>query len=741
MTQEIIEKPMSAECTMKQYEAIPDTDFVENREYQLIDYPDNGANAEQMAYALTCKRLFPADTVVTFSGTTDTNYTNGHLYQIQVDTSGIKSWKDITLVSEQSIPIITGTQEKPINLYSDLEVGKYYFLQGYIRNTSSSNVLIYNNETAKMLVFKLDTTLVKAYNCYWFSSEITNKPVNTILLTNTSGDISNNSYQSLEIRQFNHSASRYQGPVTIFAPDVSGEDGQILKAIKGNKPYWVDPLTIATKQQTYYLTGLPTITTSPYAEHDQVVVNNQDVYALESVGGTLNWVKKYSVGGGDESIITLIGTQEKPILFSNMITGGIYVLKGYLKLTDNTTQNLDRPLLCQKIWDSKIVIWNAHRLITDETLAYLPGTMVILNITGDVYTSTTDLSAIGEFNGSIPNNIGKFVDFYAPTTSGIVGQILRSNGSGKEPIWIDNSAPFVLDITDLTTKISDANIIQLDENKVAYIRYTQTDSEQNQTAYLYKKDNTYREGNVKADGDYMTFSLDWHSSDSISLVSNYLKVYISEPFDQDWENPIEKGSIVQVTQKALLTPSGTPTNGQLPMVQDNKLTWANLPTSGQIKTITYDNTTLGDHIADILQYINVENGGTLLSIGFKTGTASVLANATKATITNGANPTVATSSEAVLKPATFYSFRSADINKTGNVTNLTLNGPNGLTGCSSTNIEITSDSSTETPTNTCVADGCGQNVNADGAVEIITFKGVNLLSIPLEHLVIDYFIV
>lgn len=115
MTQEIIEKPMSAECTMKQYEAIPDADFVENREYQLTDYPDNGANAEQMAYALTCKRLFPAGTVVTFSGTTDTNYTNGHLYQIEVDTSGTKSWKDITqtITTTQTISSTSTEEEIP----------------------------------------------------------------------------------------------------------------------------------------------------------------------------------------------------------------------------------------------------------------------------------------------------------------------------------------------------------------------------------------------------------------------------------------------------------------------------------------------------------------------------------------------------------------------------------------------------------------------------------------------------
>lgn len=115
MIQEIIEKPMSAECTMKQYEAIPDSDFVENREYQLTDYPDNGANAEQMAYALTCKRLFPAGTVVTFSGTTDNTYTNGHLYQIQVDTSGTKSWKDITqtITTTQTISSTSTAEEIP----------------------------------------------------------------------------------------------------------------------------------------------------------------------------------------------------------------------------------------------------------------------------------------------------------------------------------------------------------------------------------------------------------------------------------------------------------------------------------------------------------------------------------------------------------------------------------------------------------------------------------------------------
>lgn len=555
MTQEIIEKPMSAECTMKQYESIPDSDLVENREYQLTDYPDNGANAEQMAYALTCKRLFPAGTVVTFSGTTDNTYTNGHLYQIQVDTSGTKSWKDITPVSEQSIPVLTGTVEKPI-------------------------------------------------------------------------------------------------------------------------------------------------------------------------------------------------------LFSNMLTDDIYVLKGYLKLRDNTTQHLDRPFLCQKIWGDKIVIWNALIFFTSGTLQYMPGTMVILDINADVYTTFHNLSTISTLNGSVLTNTGtgKFADFYAPTDPGTTGQILKSNGGNNAPTWIDmptaeQTIPLITGTTDkpinLATDLEDGKWYLLTGYVHSFSSQTLhlTDSTESKEAFvLTQKDNYSRQCIFKG------FEME-------GTANGYVNCQCDSIVDIDTQTGnINSYNVTcgisrfngSMKNKAVTfyAPTSAGTNGQvLQSSGSGEPTWVNLPTSGQIKTVIYDNTTLGDHIADILQYVNVENGGTLLSIGFKTSTISAVTTATKTTITNEANPTVATSSEAVLKPATFYSFRSADINKTGNVTMLILNGPNGLTGCSSTNIEITNDSSTETPTNTCVADGCGQSINADGAVEIITFKGVNLLSIPLEHLVIDYFVV
>ena len=110
MTQEIIEKPMSAKCTMKQYEAIPDSDFVENREYQLTDYPDNGANAEQMAYALTCNRLFPEGS--SFICSDDGTYKKGVAYKIIINSDGTKGWEPLSASTEVEIDNTTITKNQ-----------------------------------------------------------------------------------------------------------------------------------------------------------------------------------------------------------------------------------------------------------------------------------------------------------------------------------------------------------------------------------------------------------------------------------------------------------------------------------------------------------------------------------------------------------------------------------------------------------------------------------------------------
>ena len=126
----------------------------------------------------------------------------------------------------------------------------------------------------------------------------------------------------------------------------------------------------------------------------------------------------------------------------------------------------------------------------------------------------------------------------------------------------------------LTAKISDDNLTKLQNNKVAYINYTQTDSYTTKI-YLYRKVSYY---NTSIDSiSYLRFVLMNNTNDDLSGVNEYLDVYLKTSLDG--ENPPEKGQIVQSSQKTLLTPSGTPTNGQVPVVKDNKLTWADMPTS------------------------------------------------------------------------------------------------------------------------------------------------------------------
>ena len=81
------------EKTMAQYEQL--SQIEQNVDYNIIDYPLGAITNEQMAYALTCQRLF--QTGETFTCTDDGTYQAGHQYMIVV-SQGTKSWLDISPV-------------------------------------------------------------------------------------------------------------------------------------------------------------------------------------------------------------------------------------------------------------------------------------------------------------------------------------------------------------------------------------------------------------------------------------------------------------------------------------------------------------------------------------------------------------------------------------------------------------------------------------------------------------------
>ena len=254
MPKQIIEKPMSEQCTMATYEAIADSDLVQYRDYTISDYPNDGANATQMAYALTCKRLFPEGTIIMFSGETDDAYTKGHCYQIKtVDES--KTWVDITPAGEQIIPIITGTQDKPINLATDLEVNEYYLITGYLYKNSTSNIQL----TSKFLVQKYESTsyyVVIIYGGNFQNGTITSTASlcnsKIFLRKDNTGELNIGGNKALGISIFNGTNPIFTNADTIqslYAPIEAGTSGQILKSNGlGKAPSWIDnpaPRTIS----------------------------------------------------------------------------------------------------------------------------------------------------------------------------------------------------------------------------------------------------------------------------------------------------------------------------------------------------------------------------------------------------------------------------------------------------------------------------------------------------------------
>ncbi len=420
----------------------------------------------------------------------------------------------------ESIPVITGTQEKPINLATDLEVGKYYFLQGYIFRNSTSIITI--KEGQSVLSFKDYYTA--EYSQVYINAHMDVNGNNFIpdgscsiclFFANVNGIITQTKtgYSNISVND-DSTWSESLGYKKIYAPTRPGKVGQVIYSTGiGYIPEWIDQTSIKSKQQTYYLTELPTITTSPYAEHDQVVVNNQDVYALEKVDSTLTWVKKYSVGGENESIITLIGTQEKPVnLYSDLEVGKYYFLQGYIR--NNYSSNV-------LIYDDETAKMLVYKFDTDRVKAYncywfsskitnKPVNQIFaLNTSGDISTLSYQSLEIRQFNDSGSKYQGP-VTIFAPNASGETGQILRAI-KGNKPTWVDNPAPRTISnilvsnwiadttYTDFGYK-ADISITNLTENDTCEVifnqadassgNYAQVNSSSTGTLTIYSKVNT-----------------------------------------------------------------------------------------------------------------------------------------------------------------------------------------------------------------------------------------------------------
>lgn len=204
-----------------------------------------------------------------------------------------------------------------------------------------------------------------------------------------------------------------------------------------------------------------------------------------------------------ESIPVVTGTQEKPINFAtDLEVGKWYLLSGYIKYDADSnvylySTNSEGVAVYYSVLTTclfkessivQVLMQNFRGAKSSSSDDWYPdkcNTNIIVNSDG-VITQIGYIGGIGSLNGS-QNIIGRDIGIYAPTTSGVQGQIQQSNGAGKAPTWIDNPAPKTISNTTVSNWIADTtytdfgykadiSITNLTENDICEVIFNQTDA-------------------------------------------------------------------------------------------------------------------------------------------------------------------------------------------------------------------------------------------------------------------------
>nr|DAE41322.1 MAG TPA: hypothetical protein [Caudoviricetes sp.] len=157
---------------------------------------------------------------------------------------------------------------------------------------------------------------------------------------------------------------------------------------------------------------------------------------------------------------------------------------------------------------------------------------------------------------------------------------------------------------------------------------------------------------------------------------------------------------------------------------------------GNIKTAVYDNTTLADHINEILGFVNTENGGNLISIKAKIGDTAITGSRKVVTTTTASGTISVESGEGTIINAgeMIMLTPGAIRNGANGGKKITFICANDMDNHSNTNVDI----SNLEGTNKAVLSGIEFGYLNDDIVQIY-YQNINILNVQLEHLVIDYF--
>lgn len=160
---------------------------------------------------------------------------------------------------------------------------------------------------------------------------------------------------------------------------------------------------------------------------------------------------------------------------------------------------------------------------------------------------------------------------------------------------------------------------------------------------------------------------------------------------------------------------------------------AKIANSNFIASADYDNTTLKAHIEEILGYVNSENGGTLVSVGFKVGTTGASTTITNLHMSSDNTISIDTETHVILGAGTYYYAYPEQVVTSGVNEGVFFTCRNGFT--LGHGILYITDAGTKEAKLT------GESTVITSATQItkMMFQDVDISDVNLEHLTINFY--
>lgn len=330
-----------------------------------------------------------------------TTLDNGTAGQVLTSNGGSQSptWSNLDL-PEQNVISLTGTQEDPIVLYDDIEVGKIYFLSGYIKVVQPATAYSLPDSKPTIMCIGLwlnNEKTIEVRGVQFTSTGVYSQGWNFIqtITFHSSSSWGSNSYLSLNSINGTDTTA-----LNVYAPTVSGTSGQILQSNGSDKaPTWID----LPNSGIEILTGT--------AESPINFATDMEVNHLYSCSGVFFNTVASSAQSSISGKTVNFQDQGRSFLFYKRNNTSVVCLASSYNTTNSKTT---------------VIIFSAMYGITEITFD---------STTGEL-TNIRSGMGFGRVNGIEGNGNAQALGIYAPIESGTSGQLLQSNGEGVAPTWV-----------------------------------------------------------------------------------------------------------------------------------------------------------------------------------------------------------------------------------------------------------------------------------------------------------------